>query len=93
VRPLQLRPLEHSAVQAFGGIRIAGRRSDAPELDARVGSDPGRVGRFGGSECLPLELLGLVQITAGERVRAECAERERRMVAEPIRPASSSTRR
>jgi hypothetical protein len=49
-----------------------------------VSRDPGRVGRLGGREGLPLELLSLVQITAvRERARAECGERERRVVAEP----------
>ena len=83
VRSLQLRPLEHRAVEAFGGIGVPGRRGDARELDACVGRDPGRVGRLGGRKRLPLELLGLVQVAARERARAECGERERRVVAEP----------
>ena len=86
MRPLQLRPVERLAVEALGAVRISGRGRDARELDACMGRDPGRVGRLGGRERLPLELLGLAQVSVRERVRAESGEGERRVVAEPDAP-------
>ncbi len=58
-----------------------------------MGRDPCRLGRLGGDKGLPLEFLGLTQISARERIRAESGESERRVVAEPDAPASSSARR
>ena len=68
----------------FGGARV----SAPPQRCGRAGrrawaADQRRLGRLGGGEGLPLELLGLVRISARERDRPEPGESERRVLAEP----------
>src|SRR5436305_1482894 len=63
-------------------IGITGRRCDTTELASCVRRDPHRLGRLGGCNRLPPELLGLAQVAVPERDRAKACERERSVVAE-----------